>query len=179
MYIREVDDDDMWGEVYQAGFDIVSRFFDKGILFLSFIFGVFLSAIGYPREIILFIVVLTIIDLVTKHLSIVVVNYGSLSFKNYKQGWIDQKLTSRQLKNGLCLKTILYASLLYICNQLCIVDGILFGKEISGILYNAIILVEISSVLENFIDIGCMGLIPIRDYIKNKQKQLFGEKINK
>jgi len=175
--VKEVDD--MWGELYQQGVDIIVRFFDKTILLLSFIFGIFLSQIGFPKEILLFICILTIIDLITKHLSIVVVNYGSLSLKNYKQGWIDQKLTSRQLKNGVCLKVILYSFALYIANQMLIIDGILFGKEVSGIIYSALVFVELASILENGINCGCSGLSPFLNYIKNKQKEIFNIKEDK
>ena len=165
--------ENMWNEVYQQGADIIVRFFDKGILLLSFIFGIFLGAIGYPKEVIAFITILTIIDILTKHLSIVVENYGSLSFSNYITAWKERILTSRQLKNGVCVKTIMYGCLLYISNQLGIIDGILFGKEISGVLYSAIVLVEISSVLENLIAMGNKSLSPILDFVKDKQKQLF------
>lgn len=175
--MKEVDN--MWNEIYQQGADIIVRFFDKGILLLSFIFGIFLSQIGYPKQIIVFIVALTLIDIVSKHLSIVIVNYKSLSFSNYIKAWCERVLTSRQLKNGICIKTIMYACLLYISHQLGIIDGILFGKEISYILYNAIILVEISSILENFIDCGFKSLIPLLSFIKGKQKQLFGTKNKK
>lgn len=70
MYVKEVDN--MWSELYQQWIDFIIRFFDKGILLVSFILGLFLNQIGYPKQIIAFIVVLTIIDIITKHLSIVV-----------------------------------------------------------------------------------------------------------
>lgn len=177
MYVKEVEEN-MWNEVYQQGMDIMVRFFDKGTLILSFILGVFLNQIGYPKQIISFIAILAIIDILTKHLSVVIVNYNSLSFSNYIVAWKEKKLTSRQLKNGISIKTILYSGLLYIAHQLSVVDGIFLGKEISYTIYNCIVLVELSSVLENFIDMGGKELIPIRDYIKNKQKQLFGKKSN-
>jgi len=169
-------EENMWNEIWRQSTDTTIRFFDKGILLLSFIFGIFLGAIGYPKQIIIFIAVLTLIDVLTKHLSLVIVNYGCLSFSNYTKAWKEKVLTSRQLKNGICVKTIMYSCLLYISNQLCIIDGIIFGKEISGILYSAIALVEISSVLENGIAMGNSSFIPMLDFIKNKQKQLFGDK---
>lgn len=179
MHVREVDENNMWGEIYQQASDIVARFLDKGIFLLSLIGSVFLSAIGFPKQIIVFIVALTIIDILTKHLSIVIVNYSSLSFSNYFKAWKDKVLTSRQLKNGIAVKTILYSSILYIANQLGIIDGILFGKQISGILYSSIVFVEVSSVLENLIAMGGTGLIPLLDYVKHKQKQIFGGKRDK
>ena len=169
----------MWNEIWRQSTDTTIRFFDKGTLLLSFIFGIFLGAIGYPKQIIVFIAVLTLIDILTKHLSLVVINYGSLSFSNYTTAWKEKVLTSRQLKNGVCVKTIMYSCLLYISNQLCIIDGIIFGKEISGILYSAIALVEISSVLENGIAMGNSNLTPMLEFIKNKQKQLFVSKEEK
>jgi len=173
--VKEVDEN-MWNEIYQQGTDTIVRFFDKGILLLSIIFGTFLGAIGYPKEVILFITILTVIDILTKHLSIVIVKYGSLNFANYFSAWKEKVLTSRQLKNGICVKTILYGCLLYISNQLGIIDGILFGKEISGILYSAIVLVEVSSVLENGIAMGNKSLIPVLEFVQNKFKQLFETK---
>lgn len=178
MQIERVDEN-MWVEIYQQFLDIIFRFFDKGIILLSILGSIFLSAIGFPKEIITFIFFLTIIDIVTKHLSIVVVNYGSFSLSNYAKAWQDRYLTSRQLKNSLCIKIILYSGLLYISHQLSIIDGILLGKEISCVLYNAIILIEISSILESFIDMGLTGLKPILDFIKNMQTQLFIKKENK
>lgn len=172
--MERVDENNMWNEIYQHTWEIIIRFFDKGILLLSIIGGLFLSAIGYPKQIIVFIVALTLIDIFTKHISIVIANYGSLSLSNYFTAWKEKVLTSRQLKNGISVKTILYASLLYVAHQLGIIEGILFGKEISGILYSAIVLVELSSVLENGIAMGGTWLIPILDLVKNKFKQLFG-----
>jgi len=173
--VKEVDEN-MWNEVWNQGLDTITRFFDKGILLLSIIGALFLSAIGFPKQIIVFIVALTIIDIISKHISIVIVNYGSLSFKNYFTGWKEKVLTSRQLKNGIGVKTIMYASLLYISHQLGIVEGILFGQEISYVIYNSIILVEISSILENFIAMGNKSLIPVLGFIQNKYKQIFGNK---
>jgi len=177
--VKEVDKNNMWDEIYLQALDIITRFFDKGILILSFIFGVFLSQIGYPKEIVVFILVLSIVDILTKHISIVITNYSSLNFSNYFKAWQEKKLTSRQLKNGISVKVILYAILMYISNQLCVVDGILFGKEISGVIYSAIVFVEVSSVLENGIAMGGSGLIPVRDFIKNKYKQILGLDKNK
>jgi len=172
--MERVDDNNMWGEIYQQILDIVTKFFDKGILLLSIISSIFLSAIGFPKQVIVFIVALTLIDIFTKHISIVIVKYGSLSLSNYCTAWKEKVLTSRQLKNGISVKTILYASLLYIAHQLGVIDGILFGKEISGILYSSIVLVELSSVLENGIAMGGTWLVPVLDLVKNKFKQLFG-----
>ena len=171
---ERVDENNMWGEIYQQALDVITRFFDKGILFLSIIGSLFLSAIGFPKQIIIFIVALTLIDLVSKHISIVIINYKSLSISNYIKSWQEKVLTSRQLKNGIFVKTIMYACLLYISHQLGIIEGILFGKEISYIIYNSIILVEVSSILENGIDMGGTGLVPLLDFIKNKYKQILG-----
>jgi len=173
MYVKEVNEN-MWDEIYLQGVDIITRFFDKWILLLSIIWTMVLSAIGFPNQIIVFIVGLVIIDLISKHISIVIANYGSLTFKNYFNAWGTRVLTSRQLKNGIGVKTIMYACLLYISNQLAIVDGILLGQEISYVIYNSIILVEISSILENFIIMGGKGLQPLSDYIKNKYRQILG-----
>jgi hypothetical protein len=54
--VEEVDEN-MWNEIYQQGLDTIVRFFDKGVIFFSLTFGLILSAIGYPKSVIVFIVV--------------------------------------------------------------------------------------------------------------------------
>ena len=174
--MKEVNRDNMWNEIYLQGVDIAHRFFDKTIIFLSLIFGSFLGAIGYPKEIIVFILILSIIDIISKHLSEVIYKYKELTWSNYWLAWKEKILTSRELKNGVCVKLIMYSIALYVANQLCIINGILFGKEISGVIYSALVFVEISSILENVIHGGCTSLIPLRDYVRNKQKQIFKSK---
>jgi hypothetical protein len=174
--VEEVDNR-MWNEIYQQFVDIIVRFFDKGVLLLSLIFGAFLSIIGYPKQVIVFIVALTLIDIITKHISEVIFNYKLLNWHNYIKAWQDRILTSRQLKNGICVKVILYSCILYIANQLGIIPEILFGSEISGILYSLLCFVEISSILENAIHSGRTELIPLYNFFKNKQKEVIGDKI--
>jgi hypothetical protein len=165
----------MWNEIFQQGYDITIRFFDKGILFLSTIIGVFLSSIGYPKQVIAFVVGLTILDIITKQISQVIINYKLFTLRNYFKAWKDKFLTSRQLKNGICVKVILYGFVLYSAHQLSVIPEIYLGKEISGVLYTALCLIEISSVFENFDDSGAKGLKPFLNFFRDKQKQVLGD----
>lgn len=175
MYAKEVDEN-MWDEIYQQACSIFALMFNKMIIILSMLGSIFLNIIGFPKEIIVFIFVLSVIDIISKHLSEVIFTYGSLTWGNYFKAWTDKVLTSRQLKNGITIKLILYSIALYIANQLLTIDGILFGKEISGVIYSALVFVELASILENGIHGGYTGLTPWLNFIKNKQKQLFGGK---
>lgn len=162
----------MWQEVLDQSYQTLTLLFNKGIFFTSVLFGTFLSAIGYPKEVFLFILILVLIDLITKQYSIVVSNFKSFSLRNYKQAWINKNLTSRQIKNGITIKIILYSPILYISNKLGVIPEILYGSVISNILYTMLVLTEISSIFENFIECGYTGLIPFLKFINNKKDKL-------
>jgi hypothetical protein len=173
---KAVENNNMWGEILDQVQYIFALLFSKGLIFLSLVFGVFFNAIGYPKEIFIFILTLIIIDLFTKQGSIVIIHYGKFTIKNYMQAWIDRHLTSREIKNGITVKIILYSPFLYIANTIGTLPQIIYGNLISSVMYTMIALVEISSITENFIDSGHKSLIPFRDFIRSKQKQLFGGK---
>jgi hypothetical protein len=99
-----------------------------------------------------------------------------LTLHSYFQAWRDRVLTSRQLKNGITIKVILYSFVLYVANQLTVIPEIFLGNEISGVLYSSLVFVEVSSILENFIESGVKGLVPLLNFFKNKQKEIVGDK---
>lgn len=132
--------------------------------------GLLLTLIGYPKEVLVAIFVLMVFDTLTKFYSIVVINYGSFTFKNYRKAWKERNLSSRGLKTGWGIKVILYFPMLIFAEQFTI------GKEaISNILYGVLLIVEFKSILENFEDCGCSnGIIKILlSFLKNKEKEMF------
>lgn len=174
--MEEVNKNNMWNDVIEQTQYILALLFDKGLFITSLIFGIFLNAIGYPKEIFIFILSLVIIDIFTKQGSIVIIYYGKFTIRNYIQAWIDRHLTSREIKNGVTVKAILYSPFLYIANTICMLPQIIHGELISSVMYTMIVFIEISSITENFIDSGNKSLIPLLNFIKSKQKQIFGNK---
>jgi len=162
----------MWIEIYNQAMDLCIRFFDKTVILLSLILGSFLGAIGYSKSIVLFVAIISIVDIFTKHISLVFANYDYFSLSTYRKAWEDKILTSRELKNGVFCKTAMYSFLLYVSHQLTIIPEIFLGNEASGIIYTAVCIVEISSIIENFIVMGGTGLIPLLQYFKNKLKMI-------
>lgn len=152
--------------------DTLSVLFDKTTLFLSTIIGIFLSAIGFPNEIVVFVIILIALDIIIKQYSVVVMNYKYFTFHNYFKAWKDRKLTSRQMKHGIGVKTILYVPVLYIAHQFTIIPEILGGNVVSHIMYTALILTEIASIFESFNDCGYSQVLPLLKIIKSKQKEL-------
>lgn len=171
MHTKEVDKN-MWNEIYLHAYNVLSLMFNKALILISLVFGLFLSSIGYPKEILIFILTLIIIDLVTKQGLIVVINYGKFTLKNYKNAWVDRHLTSRAIKNGISVKVILYSPILYFAHQLGVIPEILYGSVISSVLYTLIILTEISSIFENGIASGKKGLIPFLNFINRRKEEL-------
>ncbi len=152
--------------------EFINLICNKAILGLSLVFGIILSAIGYPKQVLAFILFLTIIDTLTKHYSIVRINYGKFTLQTYCKAWKERKLTSRGLKNGLGIKTILYLPVLFVAHQVNILDEIMFGHEISNSLYSLLAIIEFRSILENFEDCGVRVLSGILKFIKVKEKSL-------
>ena len=169
--VKEVDKN-MWNEIWSQAYYIFGILFNKVIFIISLIFGVFLSAIGYPKEIFVFILTLVILDLLIKQYSIVVIKYNSFSLNNYKQAWVDRHLTSRAIKNGISVKTILYSPMLYIANTIGLLPQVLFGSAISNVLYTLLILTEVSSILESLIESGNTNLIPFMKFINRKKDEV-------
>lgn len=156
--------------------DMLQTMFHYLVLALSFVLGVFLSAIGYPKEVLSFIFWLIIIDLATKHYSITVINYGRFTVGNYVHAWGDRFLTSRGMKNGLGVKAILYTPILFIAHKLSVVDEVVFGDAMSNILYSLLMIIEIISVLENLSDAGHKEIKPLIKLFRKKKDELFEDK---
>ena len=154
---------------FAEGFSLL---FNKVILFFSVLGGVLLSAIGYPKEVLMFILTMVVIDLLTKQYAIVKVSYGSFTLRNYCKAWKDKKLTSRELKNGIGVKTFLYMPVLYMAHKASVVPEILYGNVISNVMYTLLIIVEFTSMIENFILAGHTLFVPFLKFIKSKQQQI-------
>ena len=150
----------------------------KTIWILSLGFGIFLSIIGYPKEVVVFVLALCLIDIASKHLSIVVSNYQVFTIKTYLKAWKEKKLTSRAMKNGTGVKVMLYTPILYIANQLTLgnlSESILFANQIGNILYTLLGFIEFSSILENFVDSGHDELLPFLNFLRKKEKEYIEE----
>lgn len=165
----------MWKEIFEQAQEILQVLLSKTIIVVSAIIGGFLSAIGYPKEVVLVILTLVIIDLATKHFSIVVIHYGEFTMRNYWRAWKDRHLKSRIMKNHICVKTILYSPLLYIAHKCTIMPEVLIGGAISSILYTGLLLTECQSIMENFIEAGYTDMIPFYGIFKKKKNEILGE----
>ena len=164
----------MFNEIFNQALIIMQSMLNKTLLVLSIVVSIFLGAIGYPKQVLVFILVLIIIDLITKQISLIIIKYGEFSIRNYIKGWTGKPaiLTSRALKNGVCVKTILYSPVLYMAHQFTIIPQIIGADIISNTFYTLLILVEISSIFENFIASGFTFFVPFLKYIKNKEKEV-------
>jgi phage-related holin len=139
---------------------------------MSVILGVFLSAIGYPKQVIVFILTLCLIDIVSKWYSVVVIKYGRFSFYHFFNAWRCKHLNSRAIKNGVGVKIFIYVPMLYIAHKASITDELFFGEVISNTLYSLLILIETISILENMVDSGLDRLKPILFFFRKKQEQI-------
>lgn len=138
----------------------------------SIVFSTVLAQIGYPKDSIIFIVVLICIDLISKQYAIVRQNYNSFSCYFYIKAWMDKKLTSRQMKNGIGVKSILYLPLLYMAHQASIIEEFMFGSTVAQVIYTMLMLIEMASIFENFRDAGHIEFSPLLKLVRNKQKEL-------
>jgi hypothetical protein len=165
----------MFNEIFNQALIILQSMLNKTLICLSVIISVFLGAIGYPKQVLVFILVLIIIDLITKQISLVAIKYGEFTIRNYFKGWTEKPaiLTSRALKNGVCVKTILYSPVLYMAHQFTIIPQMIGGNVIANIFYSLLLLVEISSIFENFIASGFTFFIPFLKYIKKRESEIF------
>lgn len=159
-------------EIIDTCLDVVGLLFNKVLLFFSFVIGLLLSNIGYPKEILIFILTLIVIDLLTKQYAMTKVRFNDFTLENYIKAWKCRVLTSRELKNGLCVKAFLYFPVLYIAHNASILPQIIYGETMSNIIYTLLILVECSSIIENFILAGYDVFKPILKFIKKKENEL-------
>lgn len=145
-----------------------------GIWLVSLIVGTLGTALGYPKQVLIVILIAIILDTLTKWYSIVTVNYKQFTLPNFFKAWKDKNLTSRALKNGVGSKTIMYLPVLYLAHQASILPQIIGGVTMSNVLYTIILLIEGISIIENFIDCGYTGLTPILNFFKKKQEEVTG-----
>ena len=153
-------------------FNNIRYLFNEVILIISVFFGFVLSHIGYPKEAILFIFTLCIIDIISKWYSIVVINYKCFTFLNFISAWKDKNLSSRAIKNGIGVKVFIYTPILFIAHKTTLIPELYYRELISNTLYSMLILIESISILENLVDSGFDRIKPILDFFKKKQSQL-------
>lgn len=154
---------------------LIREFYNLMVVSVSLIFGVFLSAIGYPKQVIVFILTLCLIDIASKWYAIVVSKYGYFSINNFVNSWVCKHLNSRAIKNGIGVKLFIYVPMLYIAHKTSIIDEMYFGEVISNTLYSLLMLIETISILENLVDSGLDRLKPVLRFFNRKQDELCGK----
>lgn len=147
----------------------------KGGLILSFILTTFLALIGYPKQVIYFIMTLIVVDVITRWMSEVYKEYGAFSFSLFIKSWEDKILTSKKLKNGLFIKIFFYAIILLMAHQCSVVEEIYFGAAISNFLYSILIILDCISIIENMIDCGFSKFKLILKFFNRKKDELIEE----
>lgn len=150
--------------------------FNRSVLIISMIVGVILTAIGYPKGVLAFIITLVVIDTLTKHCSIVIQNYGRITLKNILTACFTNKISSKYMKSGLGVKAFFYLIFLYMAHQVSIYPEIIGGSYISNVLYSILFVIEGKSITENLIDCGYKGFEPILKFFDNKENELIGNK---
>lgn len=150
------------------------HFFDSSILFLGTILGSLLAQIGYPKQIVLIILFLCVADILTKWFSVTTINCGRFSLYNMYKTWIlDRKLSSEKFRIGTTAKFTLYLILLYPAHQLMYCENEVIGFSlISSVIYTIILLIELSSIIENFNDAGYTRLNGLLKWLRGKENDL-------
>jgi len=151
---------------------------NKFILIFNIVLTAFLSAIGYPSQVIKFIVVLIFLDIITRWYAEVVEGYKYFSFINFLKAWKDGVLNSKMLKKGLFEKIFFYGIFLFVAHQTSIIEQITFGQVISNFLYSIMIILDLISIGENMVDSGYDRVKPILDFFKRKKKEIIGTEDN-
>lgn len=149
--------------------------FHKGGIIISTLLTLFLDVIGYPKQVINFVVTLIIIDILTRWMAEVVKVYGLFTFKNFLKAWKNKVLNSKKLKKGLFVKIIFYSIFLYIANQMYINDEIIYGKTMSNFIYSIMITLDCISIGENSVDAGISSFKILVQFFKNKERQLLNK----
>lgn len=144
----------------------------KGGIILSAILALFLTAIGFPKSVIYFILFLMIADILTRWFSIIYSKYGKFNLSNFYQAWKEHILNSKKLKAGFFVKVFFYAILLVIAHQASIVPELAFGQVISNFMYSMIIILDAISVIENIIDCGFHQFSPLLKFFKNRKSEI-------
>lgn len=146
--------------------------FEKGGLIFSFLLTSFLAAIGFPKQVIIFIIVLVILDILSRWVAEVIKAYGKFDFLLFLKAWKHKKLNSKKLKRGLFLKVFFYSILLYIAHQCSICNELIFNNLISNFLYSILIVLDCISICENATDAGFDNINPIHKYLIKKKDDL-------
>lgn len=149
------------------------NFFNETIIFFSFIFGFILDQIGYPKEIVIVIVVLSIADVLSKWYSVTVINSGRFNLTNLYITWLkDRKLTSEKFRVGITAKVFFYGILLYVAHRLVFCSEIIGGEFISAVIYTSLFLTEVISILENMTICGFYSFEPFLNFFRKKQNEV-------
>ena len=155
-------------------FQLTKHFFNETILFLSVVFSFILSQIGYPKEIVIVITVLCVVDIFSKWYSVTVINKGKFTFIGFLLTWFkDRKLSSEKLRIGTTAKVFFYGFLLYVAFKLTLcTEDVIFANFISNVIYTSLFLTELISVGENLILCGQVQLKPFTNFFKKKQNEI-------
>lgn len=162
-------------EIANKLYQVFNYLFVKGGIILSVVLTVFLTAIGFPKQVIYFIIALIIADIITRWFAIVYKKYGKFNLTNFYNAWKSQILNSKKLKIGFFTKVFFYAILLVVAHQSSIVPELAFGKIISNFMYSMIIILDIISILENMIESGWSKLRGMLNFFNKKKDELAGE----
>ena len=172
----DVTSNDSIFELLISGFKhYMQLFFNKTILILGTVFGVLLTAIGYPKGVLAFIVTLVVIDTVIKFCVIVFENYGKITFINFIKACFTNKISSKILKKGLGVKAFFYLIFLYGAHQASILPEIISGEYISNVMYTILSIIEFKSITENIIDCGYKGFESILRFFQNKENEIINK----
>jgi phage-related holin len=153
---------------------VFNYLFVKGGIILTTILTLFLTAIGFPKSVIYFILSLIIFDILTRWFSIVYKKYGKFNLANFYKAWKERSLNSKKLKIGFFTKVFFYAILLIIAHQASIVPELAFGEVISNFMYSMIIILDMISILENMIESGWSKLKGMLAFFNKKKDELVG-----
>jgi hypothetical protein len=153
---------------------------NKFILIFNIVLTAFLSAIGYPKPVITFIIVLIFLDVITRWYAEVIKKYGHFNLLNFIKAWkkSEKVLSSKMLKKGLFEKIFFYAIFLFIAHQTSIIEQMQFGQVISNFLYTIMITLDLISIGENMVDSGFDSAKPILDFFKRKKTEIIGTEDN-
>lgn len=163
--------------VLVEGFKHYARLvFNKAVLLPSVILGMILTAIGYPKSILMFITTLVVIDTITKVYAVVKKHYENVTLKNFLYACSTNKISSKNMKNGLGVKAFFYLVVLYMAHQASIHAEIMGGEYISSVLYSLLFVIEGKSITENLRDCGYNGLNSILKFFDNKEDELVNKK---
>lgn len=144
----------------------------KGGLIFSFILTGILSLIGFPKQIINFIIFLFIMDILTRWYAVVIVNYGQFSLKNFYKAWKDKHLNSKSLKRGVFAKIFIYFVILVIAHQAGITQEFIVGQVVGSFLYSILIILDCISIFENLLESGFAIANPILKFFRSKKDDI-------